>query len=111
MTNTLDELERSVERLNSAVERLTRAVARASGVRAFVDEGDLSLLLSERAELLAANERMRKALEGAAGTLDHVDDALTDMADNGAVPAFGTWRFVIDAAKRARAALTTGEEK
>jgi hypothetical protein len=57
--------------------------------------------------LLSDNREMRAALESAAETLDHVDGALMDMADAGAVPAVGTWRFVTQAAKRARSALTT----
>jgi hypothetical protein len=100
---TPDELQR-------AVERLKKAVVFAEGA-SLVDHEDIDLLLSERAELLATVERVRGALESAAETLDHVDDALMDMAEAGAVPAVGTWRFVTQAAKRARAALTTGEEK
>ena len=107
---TLDELQRSVERLNRAVERLSSGMGKYGFANVYND--DVQLLLSERAELLATVERMRGALESAAGTLDHVDHALTDMANLGAVPAVGTWRFVTQAAKRARrAALTTGEEK
>ena len=94
---TQDELERSVERLNRAVERLTRAAARASGVRAFVDEGDLDLLLSERAELLAAVEKMRGALMAAQSFIADGGLAETD-------PGASIYRQVT-------AALTTGEEK
>jgi hypothetical protein len=53
--------------------------------------------------------RLRGALASAAETLDHVDDALMAMAEAGAVPSVGTWRFVTQSAKRARAALT-GED-
>ena len=95
--STQDELERSVERLNRAVERLTRAAARASGVRAFVDEGDLDLPLSERAELLATVERMRGALEEIANTPLHNDG--------------GAGRRLGQTVTIALAALTTGEEK
>ena len=113
MTNTLDELQRAVERL-SDVEAVLRqgqgGIARDTDYAKRVSS-DLRLILSERADLLATVERMRGALESAAETLDHVDGALMDMADAGAVPAVGTWRFVTQAAKRARAALTTGEEK
>ena len=105
--STQDELERAVERLNRAVERLTRAAARASGVRAFVDEGDLDLLLSERAELLATVERMRGALEA----IRDFDTAYFESESR-----FGYIETIecMDAeAVRAlaRAALTTGEEK
>ena len=54
-------------------------------------------------------ERLREALEEAAKTLEHVDGALMDMAEAGAVPAVGTWGFVTKAARKARAALT-GED-
>jgi hypothetical protein len=54
-------------------------------------------------------ERLRAALEEAAKTLEHVDGALMDMAEAGAVPAVGTWGFVTKAARKARAALT-GED-
>lgn len=58
MTN--EELERAVERLKAD---LTANHATTLG-GAVVRTSDLRLLLSERAELLAAVERMRGALEG-----------------------------------------------
>jgi hypothetical protein len=57
----------------------------------------------------AENKRLRGVLEEAAKTLEHVDGALMDMAEAGAVPAVGTWRFVTKTARKARAALT-GED-
>ena len=92
------------EERERAVERLSGGMGKYGFANVYND--DVQLLLSERAELLATVERLRGALESAAGTLDHVDYALTDMAVIGAVPAFGTWRFVTQAVKRARAALT-----
>ena len=101
--STLDQLERSVERLNRAVERLTRAAARASGVRAFVDEGDLDLLLSERAELLATVERLRGALDCINELArDRLALIPPDLVHGGVV---GELLLEI----LARAALTTGE--
>ena len=55
---TLDELERSVERLNRAVERLSGGMGKYGFANVYND--DVQLLLSERAELLATVERMRK---------------------------------------------------
>ena len=57
---TPDELQRAVERLTAD---LTANHAMTLG-GAVVRTSDLRLLLSERAELLAAVERMRGALEG-----------------------------------------------
>jgi len=58
---TLDELQRSVERLNRAVERLSGGMGKYGFANVYND--DVQLLLSERAELLATVERMRAALE------------------------------------------------
>lgn len=104
---TPDKLERAVSNLKGLA-RLLEKYDPWSGTRSKSDASDLRLLLSERAELLATVDRMRGGLESAAETLEHV---MTAMADAGAVPAVGTWRFVTQAAKRARAALATGEEK
>ena len=49
---TLDELQRSVERLNRAVERLSGGMGKYGFANVYND--DVQLLLSERAELLAA---------------------------------------------------------
>jgi hypothetical protein len=81
---TPDELQR-------AVERLKKAVVFAEGA-SLVDHEDIDLLLSERAELLAAVERMRDLLLCIATTPSDEFDAVV-VAD------------------RIRADLTTGEEK
>ena len=60
--STLDELERSVERLKAD---LTAPRATTLGT-VIVFGSDLRLLLSERADLLAAVERMRAGLESIA---------------------------------------------
>ncbi len=57
---TLDELQRSVERLNRAVERLSSGMGKYGFANVYND--DVQLLLSERAELLATVERLRQAL-------------------------------------------------
>ena len=90
MTN--EELERAVERLNS------RLGVDADWPIALVKRSDLRALLSERAELLAAVERMR--------------GALIFYADHPPVfpPSDGPWGVgSTDFGQRARAALTTGE--
>jgi hypothetical protein len=75
-----------------------------------VAPGPLRLRAANTIERQAAEiERLREALEEAAKTLEHVDGALMDMAEAGAVPAVGTWGFVTKAARKARAALT-GED-
>jgi hypothetical protein len=84
---TPDELQR-------AVERLKKAVVFAEGA-SLVDHEDIDLLLSERAELLAAVERMRGALEKIA----------SGLPETRAVHRLSEARAI------ARAALTTGEEK
>jgi hypothetical protein len=81
---TPDELQR-------AVERLKKAVVFAEGA-SLVDHEDIDFLLSERAELLAAVERMRDLLLCITTTPSDEFDAVV-VAD------------------RIRAALTTGEEK
>ena len=91
-----EELERAVERLADveAVLRLGQGgIARGTGYARRV-ASDLRALLSERAELLAAVERMRGALRLA---LPYVEDA-----SDSASPADQ---------EIVRAALTTGEEK
>ena len=60
--STLDELERSIERLNRAVERLSGGMGKYGFANVYND--DVQLLLSERAELLAAVEGMRAMLSG-----------------------------------------------
>ena len=90
MTN--EELERAVERLTAD---LTANHAMTLG-GAVVRTSDLRLLLSERAELLAAVERMRVALKFYA--VEHE------------FPSDGPWGVNSDdAGAVARAALTTGE--
>ena len=81
---TPDELQR-------AVERLKKAVVFAEGA-SLVDHEDIDLLLSERAELLAAVERMRDLLLCIATTPSDEFDAVVVAG----------WM---------RADLTTGEEK
>ena len=87
--STLDQLQRSVERLNRAVERLSGGMGKYGFANVYND--DVQLLLSERAELLATVERLRVALER--------------IADPRNI------HFAGDAQVVARAALTTGEEK
>ncbi len=96
---TLDELERSVERLNRAVKRLTDAAKRLgqNPDSAVVSKADLSLLLSERAELLADVERLQGALQ------TFTQEKPTSA--NGFVNISGRNVYVF----AARAALTTGE--
>ena len=90
---TPDELERAVDRLKAGL--------RADVGTAIVSDRDLRLLLSERAELLAAVERMRGALETIKNrTNPHPDDTVSDTAKD-----------ALKANHIARAALTTGEEK
>ena len=100
MTN--EELERAVERLTAD---LTANHAMTLG-GAVVRTSDLRALLSERAELLAAVERMRGALEPFAACADTYadytpDEAFTDSTDG----------LTIGECRQARAALTTGEDK
>ena len=74
-----------------------------------VDKDDLRLLLSERAELLATVERLRGALEPFALAADNMDGDEPDSLFIYDSPE----STMIDYAdlRRARAALTTGEEK
>ena len=92
MTYTPDELQR-------AVERLKKAVVFADGA-SLVDHEDIDFLLSERAELLATVERMRGALEF------YADRKLYAGNDTSHWTAAGD-----DEGRKARAALTTGEDK
>ena len=100
--STLDELQRSVERLNRAVERLSGGMGKYGFANVYND--DVQLLLSERAELLAAVERMREimsrlvALPEAERQLAYLDKGIGTKTQN------GVWL-------EARAALTTGEER
>jgi hypothetical protein len=94
---TLDELQRSVERLNRAVERLSSGMGKYGFANVYND--DVQLLLSERAELLATVERLRQALWPFA--------QVKPTADSGFVNICALNADVI----AARAALTTGEEK
>lgn len=88
---TLDELQRSVERLKRAVERLSGGMGKYGFANVYND--DVQLLLSERAELLAIVEQMRGALEEIVNVCPATCEtsAAHSMADI------------------ARAALTTGE--
>ena len=83
-----DEVQRAVERLTAALNADHAKTLGGAVVRTF----DLRLLLSERAELLAAVERMRDLLLCITTTPSDEFDAVV-VAD------------------RIRAALTTGEEK
>ena len=92
---TLDELQRSVERLNRAVERLKGGMGKYGFANVYND--DVQLLLSERAELLDTVEKMRGALEA----------AQSFIADGGlAEDAVGASIY-----HQVTAALTTGEGK
>ena len=101
--NTLDELERSVERLNRAVERLSAGMGKYGFANVYND--DVQLLLSERAELLATVERMRGGLTNAAAALGKAAEIFGGYGHN------ITARVMSMEAQEARAALTTGEEK
>ena len=107
MTN--EELERAVERLTAD---LTANHAMTLG-GAVVRTSDLRLLLSERAELLAAVERMRGALEpfAKAATLFDTGEYMNrDASIYG--PAAGEEYYLNSGhLLDARAALTTGEGK
>ena len=94
MTN--EELDRAVERLEAAIARYPREP------RLRTDKADLRLLFSERAELLAAVERMRGTIERLASS-EAFD---VPQAIDG--PLAQELRMRLD---YARAALTTGEEK
>ncbi len=87
--------------LQRAVERLKKAVVFAEGA-SLVDHEDIDFLLSERAELLAAMERMRGAL---IDLIEHAEECMArlDYHDAGMLGD--------EPVKRARAALTTGEGK
>ena len=92
--STSDELERAVERATEEA----RLATECSWTWAILRPSDLRALLSERAELLAAVERMR--------------GALIFYADHPPVfpPSDGPWGVgITDFGQRARAALTTGE--
>ena len=98
---TLDKLQRAVERLNRAVERLSGGMGKYGFANVYND--DLRPLLSERAELLAAVERMRRALEPFALYYDLNDCDEREDDDALEVP--------IRDLRQARAVLTTGEDK
>ena len=100
---TLDELQRSVERLNRAVERLSSGMGKYGFANVYND--DVQLLLSERAELLADVERMRGGLTNAAAALGKAAEIFGGYGHN------ITARVMSMEAQEARAALTTGEEK
>lgn len=103
MTN--EELERAVERLNVMTDWfMTPSDHRPAPSNMMRVSANLRLLLSERAELLAAVERMRGALEPFAACADTYadytpDEAFTDSTDG----------LTVGECRRARAALTTGE--
>ena len=88
---TPDEVQRAVERITRYANYIPTDPFNAK---------DLRLLLSERAELLAAVERMQNLLEQMADLLQ-IANRSTDR------PSGYVSRIVI----AARAALTTGEEK
>ena len=91
--STLDELQRSVERLNRAVERLSSGMGKYGFANVYND--DVQLLLSERTELLATVERMRHELVTACMHIEISPGPCEDRAK----------RIV----QNIRAALTTGE--
>lgn len=97
--STLDELERSVERLNRAVERLSGGMGKYGFANVYND--DVQLLLSERAELLATVERLRGVLE------TKLLEAKINCDGSEVSVAYADG--VIDTYNAARAALTTGE--
>ena len=92
---TLDELQRSVERLNRAVERLSSGMGKYGFANVYND--DVQLLLSERAELQATVERMRHELVTAGMHIEISPGPCEDRAK----------RIV----QNIRAVLTTGEGK
>ena len=105
MTDTPDEVQRAVKRLTKAA----KEPAAWSNYHSEARTDDLRLLLSERAELLATVERMRGALEPFALAADNMDGDEPDSLFIYDSPE----STMIDYAdlRRARAALTTGEEK
>lgn len=90
---TLDELERSVERLNRAVERLSSGMGKYGFANVYND--DIQLLLSKRAELLDTVGRLRLELVTAGMHIEISPGPCEDRAK----------RIV----QNIRAALTTGE--
>ena len=97
---TPDELQR-------AVERLKKAVVFAEGA-SLVDHEDIDFLLSERAELLAAVERLETAL------IQKADEGMLVLETLAALSPNHAHRHVKEGlamARQARAALTTGEGK
>ena len=101
---TLDELERSVERLNRAVKRLTDGMGKYGFANVYND--DVQLLLSERAKLLAAVERLETAL------IQKADEGMLVLETLAALSPNHAHRHVKEGlamARQARAALTTGE--
>lgn len=127
-----DELQRAVERLDTALR------SKASHVELRDFTSDLRLLLSERAELLATVERMRGALDELQDVFAHENECSMDRferlaemfrKDTGFMapgkdrgvgsadqPDGPELHRIYDAwfsakVTRARAALTTGEEK
>ena len=103
---TLDELQRSVERLNRAVERLSGGMGKYGFANVYND--DVQLLLSERAELLATVERLETAL------IQKADEGMLVLETLAALSPNHAHRHVKEGlvmARQARAALTTGEEK
>ena len=116
-----EELERAVERVQHEVDDVADAwrhcriamvnAADTDDVVGFPSftKADLRLLLSERADLLAAVEKMRGALKPFALAADNMDGDEPDSLFIYDSPESA----MIDYAdlRRARAALTTGEEK
>ena len=97
--STLDELQRSVERLNRAVERLSSGMGKYGFANVYND--DVQLLLSERAELLATVEKMRGELAYLRNVVGQTQSDICPVDPAEMKKAF--------AAIEARAALTTGE--
>ena len=99
---TPDELERAVERLTVDLNRLPSAAG------SVVLKADLRLLLSERAELLATVEKLEIAL------IQKADEGMLVLETLAALSPNHAHRHVKEGlamARKARAALTTGEGK
>ena len=102
---TPNELERAVERLSLAPGRME---PRTGFYTSMVRLDDLQLLLSERAELLAAVERLETAL------IQKADEGVLVLETLAALSPNQAHRHVkkgLAMARQSRAALTTGEDK
>ena len=99
------------DKMKRAVKRLTKAAKEPAAWSNYHSEArtdDLRLLLSERAELLAAVERMRGGLETISKRAGQLFERSEKLRAN---DARAVRRIADFADAEARAALTTGEEK